>query len=283
MVTASLPLVLFLHQGSVAAKLIFHDAFAAVNASCGDCTDCTDCVRDCTTCPWRTSTTGTPPTHSTRTIAPCPTGRTGSCITFDVKYYPPEHPGAKTGACYRSELAGAKAQPGFNSLEYGEEFWFGFSLRLPDAYSLGTCGAALAGHCNLDEIHFQVHGSPNRDLHEPSRNPVFALELGPDPNSVSNMSWHVVARGDPKLNLSYHVNPKGPSYPPVPDYEWQNQSAIGAAHGGCATPCQARLTARWALADTHWRCAGSGKTLSTTRGTRTTRRASSRCGGAAAR
>lgn len=233
-------LLLVLRQGAV-ARLIFRDDFAApLNASCADCADCTDCLRGCTTCPWRTSVTGTPAAHSTRTIAPCPPGRDGSCITFNVTYCPPEHPGAKTGACYRSELAGAKVQPGLSNLEYGHEWWFGFSLRLPDAYSLGKCRSTLVTHCNLDEIHFQIHGSPNKDLDEPSRNPVFALELVPDPTSETEMSWRAVARGDPKLNLSYNVNPKGPSYPPVPHYEWQNASVIGPAYGGCATPRHAQ-------------------------------------------
>ena len=42
---------------------------------------------------------------------------------------------------------------------YGKEYWFGFSLRLPDGYTLGT-------EKPQEEIHFQMHGEPNHALHE---------------------------------------------------------------------------------------------------------------------
>jgi len=45
---------------------------------------CPDCDPHCTDCPWELSLTGTLPSHSTRTIAPCPPGRDGTCITFNV-------------------------------------------------------------------------------------------------------------------------------------------------------------------------------------------------------
>jgi hypothetical protein len=88
----------------------------------------------------------------------------------------------------------------------GKEFWFGFSLRLPDPYTLGTVNPQ-------EEIHFQMHGSPNHKLHELWRNPIFALSVLPDKDYdhagkllpySGKVQWQVTARGDPRLNLTQH-------------------------------------------------------------------------------
>ena len=214
------------------AALIFRDDFAVVNASCGH-SQCTDCVAkpEGAKCPWGLSLTGSLCNHSTRTIAPCPPGRTGSCIRFNVTYCGGR--GASSGACYRSELSGNKgsAGPGEAHFAYGREYWFGFSLRLPDACTPTTtphpehpttldfreisdrllavftfrhprqgqpAGSISIGFplnrsvsadqhlpicfsaARQEEIHFQMHGSPNRKLHELWRNPIFALSVLPD-------------------------------------------------------------------------------------------------------
>jgi hypothetical protein len=211
------------------STLLFRDTFDTVNASCGDCkAGCEQgCDQRCSSCPWSLSLTGTLPEHSTRTVAPCPSGRPGSCLTFNVTYCGGK--GASSGACYRSELAGTAGQ-GKAGFAYGNEYWFGFSLRLPDNYTLGVQNPQ-------EEIHFQMHGAPNHKLNEQYRNPVFALQLTPDdPESsrsgdvqLPTASWQVTARGDPQLNVSYHTKPDGKK---VPVYEWENSTVIGAAVPG---------------------------------------------------
>ena len=77
-----------------ASGLVFADDFATLDVKCGDCKNCSGCSdrascyahkprpRSCP--PWALSLTGTPQTHSTRTIAPCPPGRSGKCLTFNL-------------------------------------------------------------------------------------------------------------------------------------------------------------------------------------------------------
>eukprot|EP00935_MAST-01C_sp_MAST-1C-sp1_P000853 g853.t1 len=144
-------------------------------------------------------------------MAYCIPGRDdgGSCLEFNVAYCD----GSNTsGACYRSELANAKTR-----LEYGRDFWFGFSLRMPANYTLGQVNPQ-------EEIHFQVHGSPNHALKEVYRNPVFALSVKPSENSSGVPSFYVKARGDPRLNISN----QGHGY----KYKWQNETYIGPVVGG---------------------------------------------------
>ncbi len=137
--------------------------------------------------------------------------------------------GASSGACYRSELSGDASQS--DGFQYGTDYWFGFSLRLPDGYTLGKVNPQ-------EEIHFQMHGSPNRDLHEAWRNPIFGLSVLPNrdydrdgkqlPYS-GKASWQVVARGDPRLNLTQRIKPDGKG---TWDYMWENVTTIGPAVGG---------------------------------------------------
>ena len=196
------------------AALVFRDAFADINASCGDCHACADCRRDCGPggCPWSVSVTGAEPAHTTRTLAPCPAGRDGSCVTFNVTYC--GGAGASSGACYRSEIAGTANQRG--GFAYGREWWFGFSLQLPPRYTLGRTNPQ-------EEIHFQMHAEPNHALREIWRNPVFALSVAPDPSAASGMVWSVTARGDSRLNITKQDKKH---------YEWSNRTTIGAATGG---------------------------------------------------
>ena len=208
------------------AQVIFRDSFSIVNASCGD-TSCSDCIPSCKSCPWDLSLTGTPCNHSTRTIAPCPAGRSGSCVLFNVTYCGGS--GASSGACYRSEFSGTAGQR--EGFQYGTDYWFGFSLRLPDAYTLGKINPQ-------EEIHFQMHGSPNRQLHEAWRNPIFALSVLPNKDYDRNgkqlpysgkSSWEVTARGDPRLNITQRIKPDGHG---SWDYKWENTTTIGDAVGG---------------------------------------------------
>lgn len=244
------------------AKVIFRDSFSVVNASCGD-TSCSDCIPSCKSCPWDLSLTGTPCNHSTRTIAPCPAGRSGSCVLFNVTYCGGS--GASSGACYRSEFSGTAGQS--EGFQYGTDYWFGFSLRLPDAYTLGKVNPQ-------EEIHFQMHGnslpaahhqathafphkaprelpplpnpwpsrtssgSPNRQLREPWRNPIFALSVLPNKDYdhsgkqlpySGKASWEVTARGDPRLNITQRIKPDGHG---TWDYKWENATTIGDAVGG---------------------------------------------------
>ena len=80
--------------------------------------------------------------HLSQTLVPCPAPRTGNCTRFSVEWCNNTMAPAK-GGCYRSEYAHT------GMMEYAE-YWFGFSLLLPDDYNVG-----------IDSIHFQVrHPSP---------------------------------------------------------------------------------------------------------------------------
>ena len=172
--------------------LIFRDDFSSINASCGDCPACHTsggCRANCTACPWELSLTGAAPSHSSRAIIPCPAGRAGTCIHFGVTYCGGS---GKRGPCYRSELsgrAGLGERPGF---AYGQDYWFGFSFRLPDGFSLGTQNPQ-------DQIHFQMHGSRNRG--EAYRDPVFEIRARPT-HPPGTAAWWVSSRGDPRENMT---------------------------------------------------------------------------------
>ena len=200
--------------GAVTGALIFRDDFSSINASCGDCPAChtsSGCHANCTTCPWELSLTGAAPSHSSRTIIPCPAGRAGTCIRFDVTYCGGS---GKRGPCYRSELsgrAGLGERPGF---AYGQDYWFGFSFRLPEGFSLGTKNPQ-------DQIHFQMHGSRNRG--EAYRDPVFEIRARPT-HPPGTAAWWVSSRGDPRENMT--AGARGCSY------KWYNESWIGSVVGG---------------------------------------------------
>jgi len=77
---------------------------------------------------------------------------------------------------YRTEVSGPGAQ-------IGGEYWYGFSIYLPDSYVPDRCWEIVA----------QWHGVPDFDLGENWRNPVMAL-------STTGGRWTWTARWDAKAN-----------------------------------------------------------------------------------
>jgi hypothetical protein len=77
---------------------------------------------------------------------------------------------------YRTEVSGAHA-------EIAKEYWYGFSIFLPQAYRPDR----------IWEIVAQWHGVPDREAGEDYRNPVMAL-------STTNGRWGWVSRWDAKRN-----------------------------------------------------------------------------------
>ncbi len=77
---------------------------------------------------------------------------------------------------YRTEVSGPRA-------EIGQEYWYGFSILLPDDYAPDR----------IWEIVAQWHGVPDFDAGENWRNPVMAL-------STTNGRWDWVSRWDAKRN-----------------------------------------------------------------------------------
>jgi len=82
----------------------------------------------------------------------------------------------KDKVAYRTEVSG----PGSN---VGKEYWYGFSIFLPDDYTVDS----------IWEIVAQWHGVPDFDKGEDWRNPVMAL-------STNGGKWGLVTRWDAKVN-----------------------------------------------------------------------------------